>query len=172
MAKTYLLSALLSITLLLAPTAIASTCPSGGVDAVSGQLTINSQGQVPLEFGTDIQCYNYTLPYVFDCAPSVAIGTNELIQRPTIFKAHPQTICFSPSKLLTLIVTELCPSLLELTGDILDGVKYHSTSWLKIQIESLLATTKLIPPPSPPASLVNKSSPTSLPPAKATTGKP
>lgn len=52
-----------------------STCPSGGVPAVAGRLTISSSDQIALQSSTDIQCYNLTLTKAFDCPPSVAIGT-------------------------------------------------------------------------------------------------
>lgn len=81
MAKQFLLAAVL----LLTASAVMNdgafaTCPSGGVPAVAGKLTINAKGDVPLVPGTDVQCYNYTLKTPFDCAPSVAIGTYFLTQ--------------------------------------------------------------------------------------------
>ena len=52
-----------------------ANCPSGGVPAVAGKLSIHMKGDIPLVPGTDIQCYNHTLTTPFDCPPSVAIGT-------------------------------------------------------------------------------------------------
>jgi hypothetical protein len=57
-----------------------STCPSGGVPAVAGSLTISSGGSIALIEGEDIQCYNYTLATPFNCSPSVAIGIYQLMQ--------------------------------------------------------------------------------------------
>ena len=57
-----------------------ATCPSGGVPAIAGRLTVSMKGEVPLQPGNDIQCYNHTLVTPFDCPPSVAIGTNLIIQ--------------------------------------------------------------------------------------------
>jgi hypothetical protein len=57
-----------------------ATCPSGGVPAVAGSLTISAGADIALTEGQDIQCYNYTLVTPFDCAPSVAIGISPLMQ--------------------------------------------------------------------------------------------
>ena len=94
MAKSGLLLTAIVLSLSLAQ-AMNNMCPSGGINAVSGQLTINAQGDIPLAYGNDIQCYNYTLPYVFDCPPSVAIGISFFIQPPTHFKVPPPITCSS-----------------------------------------------------------------------------
>lgn len=74
-----------------------ASCPSGGVPAVAGKLSINMKGDVPLQPGTDIQCYNHTLTSPFDCPPSVAIGMYIFTQVSTILRANHQIISSSLS---------------------------------------------------------------------------
>lgn len=38
---------------------------------------------MPLQPGTDVQCYNHTLKTPFDCPPSVAIGVNHFESAPS-----------------------------------------------------------------------------------------
>lgn len=69
-----------------------ANCPSGGVPAIAGKLSIHMKGDVALQPGNDIQCYNHTLTTPFDCPPSVAIGKYILTQVSTILRAdHPIT---------------------------------------------------------------------------------
>jgi hypothetical protein len=44
-------------------------------------LTVSASGNVALQSGVDIQCYNYTLANPFNCTPGVAIGTYLITQR-------------------------------------------------------------------------------------------
>lgn len=170
MAKTGLLLTAIVLSLSLAQ-AMTDMCPSGGIHAVSGQLTINSQGDIPLAYGTDIQCYNYSLPYVFECPPSVAIGIYGLIQPQAHFKVPRLITYFSQSKQSTLIAMESFPSLSEHNGDTHDGAKSPSTSLQKPQRKSLQGTIKLTLQLSLLAFLVNKSLLSSQQTAKAQIGK-
>ena len=67
-----------------------ANCPSGGVPAIAGKLSIHMKGDVALQPGNDIQCYNHTLAAPFDCPPSVAIGINKLIKVSTISRVNHQ----------------------------------------------------------------------------------
>jgi hypothetical protein len=76
-------SAVLLLLLAVGSLAQWSTCPNGnslnivqGISfAYSGALTVSQGGNIPLQQGKDIQCYNYTLTSPFQSAPNVAIGT-------------------------------------------------------------------------------------------------
>lgn len=78
-----LLSVLLLSALAVTNNGAFATCPSGGVPAIAGKLTVSSASGIPLTSGTDIQCYNHTLVTPFDCAPSVAIGVTHLESAPS-----------------------------------------------------------------------------------------
>ena len=78
MAKQLLTLSLLVLAALAVNSGGYAMCPSGGVPAVAGKLTISSGANIPLQQGNDIQCYNYTLEKEFDCPPSVSIGTNAI----------------------------------------------------------------------------------------------
>ena len=120
-----------------------ATCPSGGVPAVAGKLSINMKGDVPLQPGNDIQCYNHTLMTPFDCSPDVAIGNNNTTQVSTISKHKtPPIISSSPSKPSTPIAMPFSPSSSEPTGLTPDGQRSTSSSWHKHPISSKQATTK------------------------------
>ena len=51
-------------------------------------LTISNFGNIPLQQGNDIQCYNYTLTKDFNCTPNVAIGISFLTQQLIVSKHH------------------------------------------------------------------------------------
>lgn len=104
------------------------------------------RGDVPLQTGTDIQCYNHTLETPFDCPPSVAIGTPLITQVSTISKAHPAITSSSQSKLLTLTATLSSPSSSVPNGLIPVGQKSTSSSLLNHLISSKPATIKSIQP--------------------------
>ena len=43
-------------------------------------IVAQQQSLVALSQGTDVQCYNYSLPYSFSTVPDVAVGTAPMIQ--------------------------------------------------------------------------------------------
>lgn len=43
-------------------------------------IVAQQQSLVALTQGTDVQCYNYSLPYSFSTVPDVAIGNSFMIQ--------------------------------------------------------------------------------------------
>ena len=94
MAKHFLIAALLLIASVnsmgMMNNGAFANCPSGGVPAVAGKLSINMKGDIPLQPGNDVQCYNHTLAAPFDCPPSVAIGINKLIKVSTISRVNHQ----------------------------------------------------------------------------------
>ena len=60
-------------------------------------IVAKQQSLVALVEGTDVQCYNYSLPYSFSTVPDVAVGKFIIIQLSTISKVGRPTTCFSPS---------------------------------------------------------------------------
>lgn len=96
--------------------------------------------------GVDTLCYNHTLERVFQNRPGIAICnllTN--IQPFMIFNHSTVLTNFSQSSQSELTVTESFPSLLEVNGNILHGLKFHFHSSLKIEIILKLDTIKSTP---------------------------
>lgn len=110
-------------------------------------LTVSLSGVLNLTSGVDTLCYNHTLERVFQNRPGIAICTYfSNIQPFTIFNHSTVLINFSQSSPLDQTVTESSHSLLELNGNILHGLKFHSLSLPKIEkilkpdtIKSILA---------------------------------
>lgn len=108
-------------------------------------LTVSLSGALNLTSGVDTLCYNHTLERVFQNRPGIAIcKIISNIQPFTIFSRSIVLINFSPSNLSELIVMELFPSLLELNGNILLGLKSPSLSLPKIEITSKPDIIRLI----------------------------
>lgn len=108
-------------------------------------LTVSLSGVLNLTSGVDTLCYNHTLERVFQNRPGIAICTYfSNIQPFMIFNHSTVQINFSQSSLLDLTVTESSHSLLELNGNILHGLKFHSLSLPKIEKISKPDTIKLI----------------------------
>lgn len=108
-------------------------------------LTVSLSGVLNLTSGVDTLCYNHTLERVFQNRPGVAICTYFSNIQPFMISNHSTVqINFSQSSLLDLTVTESSHSLLELNGNILHGLKFHSLSLPKIEKISKPDTIKLI----------------------------
>lgn len=108
-------------------------------------LTVSLSGVLNLTSGVDTLCYNHTLERVFQNRPGIAICTYfSNIQPFMIFNHSTVQINFSQSSLLDLTVTESSHSLLELNGNILLGLKFHSHSLPKIDKILKPDTIKLI----------------------------
>ena len=108
-------------------------------------LTVSLSGVLNLTSGVDTLCYNHTLERVFQNRPGIAICTYFSNIQPFMISNHSTVqINFSQSSLLDLTVTESSHSLLELNGNILHGLKFHSLSLPKIEKISKPGTIKLI----------------------------
>lgn len=108
-------------------------------------LTVSLSGVLNLTSGVDTLCYNHTLERVFQNRPGIAICTYFSNIQPFMISNHSTVqINFSQSSLLDLTVTESSHSLLELNGNILHGLKFHSLSLPKIEKISKPDTIKLI----------------------------
>lgn len=106
------------------------TCPAGNVQIFAGNqllyadsVTISTSGNIRLQNGLDIQCYNYTLPSVFAKTPGVAIGNILFTQLSTIFKPQPVIIFSSQLRQYNQIASESYRSLSERSGAIPNGQK-------------------------------------------------
>ena len=108
-------------------------------------LTVSLSGVLNLTSGVDTLCYNHTLERVFQNRPGIAICTYFSNIQPFMISNHITVqINFSQSSLLDLTVTESSHSLLELNGNILHGLKFHSLSLPKIEKILKPDTIKLI----------------------------
>jgi hypothetical protein len=107
-------------------------------------LTISSIGNIFLNQGRDINCYNYTLKAPFKCSPNIAIGTKDNIKLLAIYKISIAPIYFSLSNLIHHKTLQLYHLLLELIGHIQDGPKSHSLLLLKHQTKFKQDIIKLI----------------------------
>lgn len=106
-------------------------------------IVARQQSLVALVEGTDVQCYNYSLPYSFTTVPDVAVGKYILIQLFTILKVDPPTTCFSPLSQSIQKAWLLYPSSSGLIGSILLGQKWASHFWLKTALTWKLGITRL-----------------------------
>ena len=124
---------------------------------ISDHLTVSSNENLKLTNGEDSLCYNHTLANVFQNRPGIAICIIfNLSKLSMIFKVNSALINFSLLDHLKLIIMVLYHSLLELTGNILHGIKFHLVSLLKIKIILKLVIIKSILDHLPDVILENK----------------
>ena len=128
MAKHLLVIALLILSAAVGTYTLAM-CPSGGVPAVTGKLSLSMHGDIPLQQGNDIQCYNHTLVKAFECPPSVAIAAYD-------FESAASKNLFFSIKAINSDSNGVIPFILR--------THWGYTRWNKISFFFLAETTDLI----------------------------
>ena len=112
---------------------------------ISDSLTVSYGGNIPLQSGVDIQCYNYSLGQSFNSTPNVAIGTCFSTQRSMSFRVSILLICSFRSKWQLLVVFRPYRSLSELIGLIRGGPSWVFRLWRRLPLRFRRGTIKLIP---------------------------
>lgn len=94
-------------------------------------IVAQQQSLVVLTQGTDVQCYNYSLPYSFATVPSVAVCKTLIIQPSMTFKPGALLISSSPSSHSSPRASPTSPSPSGPSGSIPPGPRSAFHSWPK-----------------------------------------